>query len=140
MFTAAGQLDAAAQDPAYRGALAELHAAGFAVFLGIAIAFWLRAQSRIATFLYAMTGYMALSVAILKAVTGAGAAELRLSSHPGKLPQALNSQRYELFVRADLLAPVVNAKGASLYLMTVGGQRFEIVDPRHRKRAGEGEG
>jgi hypothetical protein len=55
---------------AYRSALTGLHAAGFAVFLGIAITFWLRAQSRIATFLYAMTGYLALSVAILKAVTG----------------------------------------------------------------------
>lgn len=56
---------------AYRGALAVFHAAGFAVFLGIAIAFWLRAQSRVATFFYAMTGYMALSIAILKAVNGA---------------------------------------------------------------------
>lgn len=55
---------------AHRGALAGFHAAGFAVFLGIAVAFWLRAQSRIATFLYAMTGYLALSVAIMKAVTG----------------------------------------------------------------------
>lgn len=60
-------------------------------------------------------------------VTGAGAAELRFSSYPGRLPQALNSQRYELRVRADLAAPVVNAAGAALYLATVGGQRFEIV-------------
>lgn len=60
-------------------------------------------------------------------VTGAGAAELRFSSYPGPLPQATNSQRYELRVRASLVAPVVNAKGAGLYLVTAGGQRFEIV-------------
>lgn len=60
-------------------------------------------------------------------VTGAGAAELRFSSYPGPLPQALNSQRYELRVRASLVAPAANAKGASLYLVTSDGQRFEIV-------------
>jgi len=60
-------------------------------------------------------------------VTGAGAAELRFSSYPGPLPQALNSQRYELRVRASLVAPAANAKGASLFLVTVGGQRFELV-------------
>jgi hypothetical protein len=60
-------------------------------------------------------------------VTGAGAAELRFSSYPGPLPQALNSQRYELRVRASLVAPAANARGASLYLVTAGGQRFEIV-------------
>jgi hypothetical protein len=60
-------------------------------------------------------------------VSGAGVAELRFSSYPDALPQALNSQRYELRVRADLLAPVASAEGASLYLMTVGGQRYEIV-------------
>lgn len=38
-----------------------------AVFLMIAVAFWRREQSRISTFVYAMTGYMALSLAILKA-------------------------------------------------------------------------
>ncbi len=55
---------------AYRGALAGLHLAAFAVLLGVAVAFWLRAQSRLATFFYAMTGYLALSLAIGKAVTG----------------------------------------------------------------------
>ncbi len=60
-------------------------------------------------------------------VTGAGVAELRFSSYPGTLPQALNSQRYELRVKADLVAPVANTAGASLYLVTVGGQRYEIV-------------
>jgi hypothetical protein len=60
-------------------------------------------------------------------VTGAGVAELRFSSYPGTLPQALNSQRYELRVRADLVAPAANAAGATLYLVTAGGQRFEIV-------------
>ena len=42
------------------------HAAAFAVFLGLAVLFWAREQSRVATFLYAMTGYMALSVAIIR--------------------------------------------------------------------------
>ena len=43
------------------------HLAAFVVFLGLAIAFWIRRQSHIATFCYAMTGYAALSVAIMKA-------------------------------------------------------------------------
>ncbi len=37
------------------------------VFLGLAMAFWRREESRVSTFFYAMTGYLALSVAILKA-------------------------------------------------------------------------
>ena len=60
-------------------------------------------------------------------VTGAGAAALRFSTYPGKLPQASNSRRYELRVRTDLVAPAVSVKGAGLYLMTAGGERFEIV-------------
>lgn len=60
-------------------------------------------------------------------VTGAGVAELRFNSYPGTLPQALNSQRYELRVKAELVAPVADAAGARLYLVTVGGQRYEIV-------------
>ena len=44
---------------------AHLVAAG--VLLGVAVAFWVREQSRVSTFLYAMTGYLALSVAIIKA-------------------------------------------------------------------------
>ena len=43
------------------------HLAAAAVFLGVAVAFWVREQSRVSTFLYAMTGYLALSVAIIKA-------------------------------------------------------------------------
>jgi hypothetical protein len=39
----------------------------FVVFLSLAIAFWVRERSRVATFLYAMTGYMALTVAIVGA-------------------------------------------------------------------------
>ncbi len=38
------------------------------VFLGLAIAFWLREKSKYSTFLYAMTGYAALSVAIIGAI------------------------------------------------------------------------
>lgn len=61
------------------------------------------------------------------AVSGAGAVELRFSSYPGPLPQATNSQRYGLRVKAEIAAPAANVKGASLYLATAGGQRFEIV-------------
>lgn len=45
-------------------------AANFAaavIFIGLALAFRQRAESRISTFFYAMTGYMALSMAILRA-------------------------------------------------------------------------
>lgn len=47
-------------------AIGWLHAVAFAVFLGVAVLFWVRRQSRAATFFYAMTGYAALTVAILK--------------------------------------------------------------------------
>jgi len=43
-----------------------LHLTASAVLLGLAVAFWVREQSRVSTFLYAMTGYLALSMAILK--------------------------------------------------------------------------
>lgn len=43
------------------------HLAAAAVFLGLAVVCWVRVESRVATFLYAMTGYLALSVAIVKA-------------------------------------------------------------------------
>lgn len=52
---------------AFPTAVTAQHLVAFAVFLGLAIAFWLRRQSRVATFFYAMTGYAALSVAIIKA-------------------------------------------------------------------------
>ncbi len=42
----------------------------FVGFLGLATAFWVRRQSRAATFLYAMTGYAALTVAIFKLTAG----------------------------------------------------------------------
>jgi hypothetical protein len=42
------------------------HVAASLVFLGLAVVFWVREHSRVSTFLYAMTGYMALSMAIIK--------------------------------------------------------------------------
>jgi hypothetical protein len=43
------------------------HLAASVVYLGLAVLFWVRRQTRVATFLYAMTGYFALSVAIVQA-------------------------------------------------------------------------
>jgi hypothetical protein len=51
----------------FREAFTVAHLAASAVFLGLAVAFWMRERSRVSTFLYAMTGYMALSMAIVKA-------------------------------------------------------------------------
>jgi hypothetical protein len=51
---------------AFSLAVAPLHATAFVVFLATAIAFWVRHHSRGPTFFYAMVGYVALSVAILK--------------------------------------------------------------------------
>jgi hypothetical protein len=45
-------------------ALAQAGAA--AVFLGLAVVFWLRRHSHVSTFFYAMTGYAAISMAIIK--------------------------------------------------------------------------
>ena len=45
---------------------APLHLVAALVYLGLAVAFWRREASRIATFFYAMTGYLALSAAIIK--------------------------------------------------------------------------
>jgi uncharacterized membrane protein len=42
------------------------HLAASVLFLSLAIAFWTRQQSKYSTFVYAMLGYMALSVAIVK--------------------------------------------------------------------------
>lgn len=42
------------------------HLAAFLVLLALAVLFWARERSRISTFLYAMTGYLALSLAIIK--------------------------------------------------------------------------
>ena len=44
-----------------------LQAIASVVFLGLAVLYWVRRRSHIATFFYAMTGYGALSVAIMKA-------------------------------------------------------------------------
>ena len=43
------------------------HGIASVVFLGLAVVFWVRERSRVSTFFYAMTGYGALSVAIMKA-------------------------------------------------------------------------
>ncbi len=42
------------------------HLAASVMLLGFAVAFWVREQSKYSTFVYAMLGYMALSVAIVK--------------------------------------------------------------------------
>ncbi len=43
------------------------HLAAALVFLSLAVLFWVRERSHVSTFLYAMTGYLALSFAIVKA-------------------------------------------------------------------------
>lgn len=40
------------------------------VLLGLAVMFWVRERSRFATFVYAMTGYAALNMALIKALEG----------------------------------------------------------------------
>ncbi len=52
---------------AFQQSFVVAHLAASAVLLLLAVAFWLREQSHISTFVYAMTGYMALSMAIFKA-------------------------------------------------------------------------
>lgn len=52
---------------AFPSGIALSNAVAFVVFLAISVLFWVRRLSRAATFFYAMTGYAALSVAILKA-------------------------------------------------------------------------
>jgi len=44
------------------------HIVAMAVFLGLAMAFWQRERSQFSTFFYAMTGYLALSVALAKLI------------------------------------------------------------------------
>ena len=46
--------------------IAPAHLAAAIAYLGLAVAFWRSEASRISTFFYAMTGYLALSVAIAK--------------------------------------------------------------------------
>ena len=50
---------------AFGPGLAVAHALASLVFLGLAVLFWLREHSRGSTFFYAMTGYAALSLAIM---------------------------------------------------------------------------
>ncbi len=52
---------------AFPADVALAHGLASVVFLGLAVLFWLRERSRVSTFFYAMTGYGALSVAIMKA-------------------------------------------------------------------------
>ena len=57
---------------AFRDLLAPVQAVACAVYLGLAALFWMRAHSRVSTFLYAMTGYLALTVAIIKSAAAPG--------------------------------------------------------------------
>jgi len=52
---------------AFPSSMVALHIVASAVFLALAIVFWLRVRSRFSTFAYVMLGYMALSVAIVRA-------------------------------------------------------------------------
>ena len=52
---------------AFGAGFAAAHLTASLVFLALAVTFWMRERSRASTFLYAMTGYMALSMAIIKA-------------------------------------------------------------------------
>jgi len=50
------------------GVFGPAHFVATVVFLGLGLAFWQREASQIATFFYAMTGYLALSVALAKVI------------------------------------------------------------------------
>ncbi len=52
---------------AFASDLAVAHGIASTVFLTLAVVFWVRERSRVSTFFYAMTGYGALSIAIMKA-------------------------------------------------------------------------
>jgi hypothetical protein len=54
---------------AFQPALVAANLTAAIVFIALAMAFWRREESRGSTFFYAMTGYLALTVAILKAVS-----------------------------------------------------------------------
>ncbi|MFI5356115.1 MAG: hypothetical protein ACHQ4G_02145 [Opitutales bacterium] len=51
---------------AFPNAVVPAHLVAAGVFLSLAMVHWMRESSRVSTFLYAMTGYLALSVVILK--------------------------------------------------------------------------
>lgn len=52
---------------AFSSHLTVTHGLASVVYLGLAVMFWVRESSRVSTFFYAMTGYAALSLAIMKA-------------------------------------------------------------------------
>ncbi|NDV63551.1 DUF2339 domain-containing protein [Puniceicoccales bacterium CK1056] len=52
---------------AYKEAFLVSHIAAFILFLSLSLVYWKREQSWFSTFIYAMTGYMALSFALIKA-------------------------------------------------------------------------
>jgi hypothetical protein len=52
----------------YRTEFFAANIAASLVLLGLAVMFWVREQSRFATFVYAMTGYAALNMALIKAI------------------------------------------------------------------------
>ena len=54
---------------AFKPAMVELHLVAAVVFLALAVALWSLLRSEVACFVYAMTGYLALSVCILSAFT-----------------------------------------------------------------------
>lgn len=56
----------------YPAGFAFSHLAASVVLLALAVLFWTREQSRVSTFLYAMTGYLALSLAIIKLAPAPG--------------------------------------------------------------------
>lgn len=56
----------------FRASFAAAQAAASLTWLALAVLFWAREQSRVSTFLYAMTGYLALSLAIIKAAPAPG--------------------------------------------------------------------
>jgi hypothetical protein len=54
---------------AFGAGFATAHVAASFVFLGLAVVCWLKEHSQVCTFFYAMTGYLALSFAIIKAAS-----------------------------------------------------------------------
>ena len=56
----------------FRDLTTPAHLLACAVFLALAVVFWIREESKYSTFVYAMLGYSALSVAILKAFSPPG--------------------------------------------------------------------
>lgn len=57
---------------AYPAGFAPSHLAASGMLLALAVLFWVREHSKVSTFLYAMTGYFALSLAIIKLAPAPG--------------------------------------------------------------------